>query len=240
MPECIGLLIESEGPGGAEYVVLNLAESLRARGHRVAPITLTHSREPLWIEAQFRDRGFDVDRAVVGPTIDPACLWHLRGVLKARGVDIVNSHEFGPAIYGTTASKLLGLPHVITMHGNMWVMQARRRRVALRWAIRASRATIAVSRDTHRHMTDQMGLGEREITTVLNGVPERVGERGVVRQEFGISDGDVLIVAVGNLIERKGHAVLVRAIAAIRSRRPDVPWRLLIAGEGVERPALEA
>jgi glycosyltransferase involved in cell wall biosynthesis len=45
---------------------------------------------------------------------------------------------------------------------------------------------------------------------------------------------------VGNLIERKGHAVLLHALAAIGGRGTHVPWRLAIAGEGVERPRLEA
>lgn len=46
------------------------------------------------------------------------------------------------------------------------------------------------------------------------------------------------ILTVGRLIERKGHAVLLRAFARLRERRDDVA--LTIIGEGQERPRLEA
>lgn len=46
------------------------------------------------------------------------------------------------------------------------------------------------------------------------------------------------ILTVGRLIERKGHAVLLRAFAQLLRRRNDVA--LTIIGEGQERPRLEA
>jgi len=46
------------------------------------------------------------------------------------------------------------------------------------------------------------------------------------------------ILTVGRLIERKGHAVLLRAFAKLREQRDDVA--LTIIGEGQERPRLEA
>jgi hypothetical protein len=39
----IALMLESEGPGGAEVVVLHLAEELRRRGHTVCPVILTRA-----------------------------------------------------------------------------------------------------------------------------------------------------------------------------------------------------
>ncbi|MBC7243683.1 MAG: glycosyltransferase, partial [Anaerolineae bacterium] len=46
------------------------------------------------------------------------------------------------------------------------------------------------------------------------------------------------ILTVGRLIERKGHAILLRAFAKLREQRDDVA--LTIIGEGQERPRLEA
>ena len=37
-PLRIALLLESDGPGGAEVMLLHLAEELRRRGHQVLPI----------------------------------------------------------------------------------------------------------------------------------------------------------------------------------------------------------
>ena len=47
------------------------------------------------------------------------------------------------------------------------------------------------------------------------------------------------MTAVGNLIERKGRAYLIRALAAPEAEGAGLAWHLAIAGEGVERPTLE-
>jgi glycosyltransferase involved in cell wall biosynthesis len=239
-PETVALMLESEGPGGAEVVLLHLAEELRRLGQGLVPVVLTRAAEPGWLERECARRGFAPERVGIRGALDWRCLRDTIAVLRRRGVTAVHSHEFGMAIYGTAASRWLRLPHVISMHGNMWMTLARRRRVALRWAIRNSAATAAVSEDTRRHLLESLGVAPSSITTVLNGVPDPGGDRTKVRRELGLEDAEVLVVAVGNLIERKGHAILLRALAAIRRSDPDLRWRVAIAGEGVERPALEA
>jgi len=153
---------------------------------------------------------------------------------------VVHSHEFTMAVYGAVACRMIGLRHVITMHGNQWVMNARRRRVSLSWAIRASHAAVAVSEDTRRHMLESMRLPDKAMVTIPNGIPEPRGLASAPRNELAIRDGEVLMVAVGNLSERKGHIVLLRALEQLSSRGCGVPWRLAIAGEGPERGRLEA
>ena len=232
-------MLESEGPGGAEVVVLHLANELRRRGHTVVPVILTRAVEPGWLERQFADRGFESERIGIRGAIDLRCLRAILAMLRRRQVTAVHSHEFGMAVYGTAATLLLRLPHVITMHGNMWMTDAYRRRAALRWAFRRSVAT-AVSDDTRRHLIRALGVPTERIRTVLNGVPDVVGDRGMLRRELGLTDGTILVSAVGNLIERKGHAFLLRALANVASTDPEADWHLAIAGEGVERPTLEA
>lgn len=235
----IALMLESEGPGGAEVVVLRLAEELRSRGHEVVPVVLTHASQPGWLENEFSSRGFAPERAFIRGGVDLRCLRELVSTLRRRGAHVVHSHEFGMAVYGTAAARALRLPHVITMHGNMWMTNALRRRLALRWAFRRSKTT-AVSEDTRRHLLSALGIHSSVVTTVLNGVPIVQGERELLRRELALAPESVLVVAVGNLIERKGHAILLRALAQAHSANPAADWRLAIAGEGVERPKLEA
>lgn len=238
-PPVVAQMLESEGPGGAEIVLLHLCEAMRARGLEVVPIVLT-KRPPGWLEAQLAQRGFAPERAEIARMLDLRCARTLVQTLRRRGVTAIQSHEFGSAIYATAAARWIGIPHVITMHGNMWMTDAWRRRAALRWAFRRSRATVAVSRDTARHLTRALGLPADAVETIWNGVPVAAGHRDATRQQLGIPDGVPLLLAVGNLIERKGHAVLLRALARLRARAPHLDWRLVIAGEGVERPGLEA
>ena len=144
------------------------------------------------------------------------------------------------AVYGAAACRMLGLRHVITMHGNQWVMDARRRRWALRWAFGSSSAVVAVSEDTRRHMLESMALPDSSIRTIANGIPEPKGDPTGPIAEFGLEEDEVVLLAVGNLTERKGHIVLLRALARIMAEGCAVPWRLIIAGEGDQRPVLEA
>jgi len=97
----------------------------------------------------------------------------------------------------------------------------------------------AVSQDTTRHLLAKLELPEKLITTVWNGIPDAPGDRSKLRGELHLRDETVLVTAVGNLIERKGHAFLVRALAALEAESAGFDWHLAIAGEGVERPRLE-
>ena len=80
---------------------------------------------------------------------------------------------------------------------------------------------------------------ERETVGSLYGEAARakveVRRLGVPRREPRKSYEDGLIVSVGTLGGKKGHDVLIRAAARLAR-----PFRLVIVGEGPERPALES
>lgn len=234
----IALMLESDAPGGAEVFLLHSAEELRRRGYRVVPVL--PSWKSGWLGEQFRDRGFEVQPFTIRRAVDWDCLRELAAALDEQGIDVIHSHEFAMAAYGAVVGRLLGKRHVITMHGNQRVMDARRRRVALRLAFAASHAVVAVSEDTRKHLVASMGLSDDAILTVPNGIPDPGGDPAGPVGEFDLRPDEVVFVAVGNLTERKGHIVLLRALRRIMEAGCQVPWRLIIAGEGPERPRLEA
>ena len=113
------------------------------------------------------------------------------------------------------------------------------RRVAFELADRV----LAVSyqlRDLHARRT---GFAARRIGVIHNGVDERrffadAAARLRMRAELGIAESEFCIGCVGNLLPVKDHLTALRAVARVAGvlRR----WRLVIAGEGSERPKLEA
>lgn len=226
----IALMIESAIMGGAEMVVLRLAHELRNRGHRVHPV-VPLGREG-WLSEQFTEHGFDWRTYDLRRPIDPSLPRRLGDQLKELGVDVVHSHEFVMAVYGAAAARRIGRPHVITMHGNQNMTRKWQRRVALRWAFRKSHATIAVSQDTRRHLNNELGLPGDAVSVVPNGVPVHPGDGHRIRNELGMAPGELLIIAVGNLIPRKGHALLIEALADLHDEGADRPWQLAIAGGG--------
>ena len=239
-PLRVALLLESDGPGGAETMLLNLADELRRRGHEVLPIG--PAGRAGWLGDRFRERGFAPESYVLHRAIDPACLRQITAMLRSHRIQVAHSHEFGMAVYGAVAARRAGARHIITMHGGRYYAEQRRRRLALRWAARRSDALVAVSRATAADLRATLRLGDEAVRVVLNGIPFRSGSRAAVRSELALRDDELLLVSVGNLYPVKGHAVLLRALGQLRrsGALDAVPWRLALAGRGEEEARLRA
>jgi len=234
-PLRIALMIESDGPGGAELMMLDLATELRARGHSVLPVNLAGGTG--WLGERFRDAGFEPTTFDLHRAIDFPAVRQLTEILRDFRADIVHSHEFTMAIYGAAGARRAGARHVITMHGGLYYSLKWRRRAALRWAARRSDALVGVSAATASALRKQLGVSDARVHVIPNGIPLRTGARDRVRRELSIAPGELLIVSVGNLYPVKGHAVLIDALATLRDR---AGWRLAIAGRGEEEPRLRA
>ena len=139
----IALLSESDGPAGAEKMLLHLAEALRERGYAVCPVVPGNGCG--WLPAEFRRRAFTPELFVMRRPVDWRCLLGLVNMLRRRGVELVHSHDFTMAVYGAAAAGILRRPHVITMHGGRYFAGRWSRRVALRAAAGRAAAAVAVS-----------------------------------------------------------------------------------------------
>jgi phosphatidyl-myo-inositol dimannoside synthase len=101
-------------------------------------------------------------------------------------------------------------------------------------------AVIANSRHTAQ-MLEHFGVLPQKIHVVYPGVdaarfhPSIDGSH--LRRRLA-DEGDVLLLSVGRLQRRKGHDLVIAAMAALRDERPRL--RYAIIGAGDERPSLEA
>jgi glycosyltransferase involved in cell wall biosynthesis len=237
-PLSIAMMLESDGPGGAEVIMLQLSEELRRRGHTIHYVG--PDRGEGWLAERYREKGFSTATYSQRRALDPRCLAGIVGTLRRLRVDLVHSHEFTMSIYGTAAASLLRKPHVTTMHGNEKMTRAWRRRAALRWAFRNSHAAVAVSRATQVQLNEDLGLPQGLLQMVPNGIPVRPGDPEKLRRELGMREGERLVLAVGSLIKRKGHITLLEALKRLDDEAFGVPWRAAIAGRGEEREKLLA
>ena len=235
-PLRIAMMIETDGPGGAEVMLVQLAEELRRRGHVVTPVGPLRGEG--WLSGRLRSLGFDRRTFHLRRPLDPVCAIELTRMLRELRIEVVHSHEFTMAVYGCAAARWLGVPHVVTMHGNESVMEVWRRRFALRWSWRNSRAFVAVSDHGRTQMQTRLGLPEDGVRVIPNGVPARPGDRERTRRKLGVDDDEVLILTVGNLRRRKGHAVLIQALAELQRAGCGAPFQLAIAGDGRQRENL--
>ncbi|HEX7090795.1 MAG TPA: glycosyltransferase family 4 protein [Longimicrobiales bacterium] len=240
----VALLLESDGPGGAEMMVLQLAEELRRRGHSICFIGPANGCG--WLGGEFRKAGFDTESFSLRRPLDLGCLRDLVRIFRQRSIEVAHCHEFTMAVYGTAAARVTRIGSVVTMHGGKHALGARRRRMALRWAFRHSGGVVAVSEASRAELLATLGEPRGGIHVVRNGIRFVPGAHGDgVRRELGATHDESVIVAVGNLYPVKGHLVLLKALAVLRELHPELKWRLAIAGTdgfggtaGGEGPAL--
>ena len=112
--------------------------------------------------------------------------------------------------------------------------------MVMRFVHRRAEAAIANSKNSASLLIDA-GVPESKIHVVYPGVDTERFHPGVdgrsVRQQYAPS-GELLLVSVGRLQQRKGHDTALAALREVRARVPHV--RYLIVGDGDQRPRLEA
>ena len=226
-------MIETDGPGGAERMLVHLITELEAAGCENV-VVLPVGAEG-WISRQLAGTAaiieyFDLDRPV-----SPDCARWLVSLFRRHRVAIAHSHEFTMAVYGAWAAWRAGVPHVVTMHGGRYYAGRLRRRLALRFAFALTPRVVAVSRELAGHLRRDLGMSASRVLTVSNGIRYAPAQQSTLRAELGLEPHDRLLLAVGNLYPVKGHRYAVEALALLQTR-PLV--HLAIAGRGAAEDAL--
>lgn len=150
--------------------------------------------------------------------------------------DLIDAHYFYPdGVAAAWLARELRLPLLITGRGTdlTLIPQSLAARTQIQWAAGQASALITVCQDLKQKL---IALGEpaSRIVVLRNGVDlDRFtpGDRVAARAKLGL-DGFTLL-SVGSLIPRKGHELIIAALADL----PDAT--LLIAGSGPMRSELE-
>lgn len=161
--------------------------------------------------------------------------------------DVVHGHwaiPTGPAL--VRGSRKLGVPSVVTMHGgDVYVNVAEGYnfptkwyvRPILRWTLTHASALTAISDDCIQHAL-RAGASMDKIHLIMNGADLRRFSPSSEPSGTDRPYGPKMVFACRQLFPRKGIRFLIQAVAQLRPRHPEI--RLVIAGDGFERPELEA
>jgi teichuronic acid biosynthesis glycosyltransferase TuaC len=151
--------------------------------------------------------------------------------------DLIDAHFFFPdGIAAVMLGRALGKPVTITARGtdlNFMPRYALPRRM-IRWAAGEADGLITVAAAL-KDVLVELGVPPEKVTVLRNGVDLvlfRPGDRQADRQALGLAAPTLL--SVGHLIERKGHHLVIDALAEL----PGI--ELLIAGAGPEDASLKA
>ncbi len=99
---------------------------------------------------------------------------------------------------------------------------------------------ITVSNDLREWLITFVGINEKKIQTIYNGVDTikfNPGNKYHIREEYGYNSEDIIIGTVGRLDRVKDQQLLIRAFAQLKSKYHNIT--LLIIGNGPCRESLE-
>lgn len=223
-------LIETGGPGGAEQMLLRLADEYARRGIR----QMVCLRKDGWLAEEVRRRNLELIIEPLGGLPDLAWLRKLHRCSIDSGVSAIHAHEFAMNVRGAMLGKWLGVLVVATVHGKGYYGDKWSRKEAYKLVSRLANL-VAVSGDIREHLVRHCGLDARRVKVIPNGIdvdrfrfdPDK---RKVFRKHLGVPDSTLLLGSVGSYYPVKGHSYLINAMKNIVAINSNV--KLVLAGQG--------
>lgn len=220
-------VIPQLGAGGAEAVVLALAEDARRAGHE----TLVASSGGFRV-AELRAGGTGhADLALVGrrPADLATSAWRVRRLLRRWRPDLVHAHNVKAAAVCRAATGRR-VPLLVTVHG----VPDREYVGAARILRHVGAEVVAVSGDVADRLIAE-GFPAGRVSVVENAVvPPRLPDRSAARAALRLHAGVPVASTIARLVPQKRHDLLMEAWAGV-----DPAAILLVVGDGPLRPALE-
>lgn len=202
-------------------------EALVLRGRSLPTTRVLHHDYPItpgiW---RFLDRG-DFELVVIAGwavfAAQAAIVW-----CRRNGVPYVlnaENHFREPRPGWVRLVKRAVLPRVVPQAAGMLVSGTLAREHALHYGARPDRVIVFPNTP--------------DVPRFAARADELRSNRGATRAELGVEADEVVVLQVGRLIPVKGADVLVSAVGRAKHESP-VPIRLVLTGEGPERPKLES
>lgn len=165
-------------------------------------------------------------------------------IVRREKIDLISAHWLLPnGLIAAAASKLTGIPYVVTLPGSD-VHVAGMNGLFKKLAVFAANAAKMVLADSPFFMDKIKKLGANPKQSKIVPYPVVVdkykpNQAGVsaLKKEFGFDFRNIIILAVGRLIEKKGAKYLIAAITNLIGSNQRI--RLVIVGDGDLRKELE-
>lgn len=238
----IAFFLPSVRGGGAQRVVVNLIQGITERGVPV-DLVLATATGPFLNQLPVGVRVVDLRARRLMGSFAPL----VRYLRRERPRVVVSSmtHANLITLWAARVSGT-GTPVVVTVHNTL--SQASQERSALDGVLEPyllrtfypwSASVVAVSRGAADDLASTSGLARDRVEVIYNPVitPDIMALARATPDHPWFGPGQPpVILGVGRLTRQKDFPTLIRAFAEVRRRRPA---RLVILGEGEDRPVLE-
>ncbi len=217
--------------GGGEALCAELSMALRDSGHAIDWIC----RGDTQVASHLQQLGLSIAHALVGRGRSLREIRAVGGVLQRTYPDVLVLNDTHAVPLGGLAAWFVR-PHRPVRLAFKHTVFPLRSKLKYRWLCER---VLCVSQAARQTVVDG-GMEGSRVEVLYGGIrPPKVdpSARSDVRAELGLADSTLLVLTVGNLLECKGHAELVEAVAALPAA---LDATFFIAGEGAMRAALEA
>lgn len=228
-------VVLSLSPGGTERLVVELATRL----HPAYPMTVCCLDEPGSWADELERQGIPVFCLGRRPGFSPSLGHRIAQLANRFNVRVLHCHHYSPFVYGALARVWRQVGIIYTEHGRLSDAPPSKKRWVVNQLLgRVPDEIVSVSEDLRQCMVAE-GFADRRVRVITNGIQVRplpaLSDRLAARAEFGASEGEFVIGAIGRLDPVKDLATLVRSFAELRQA---IRARLVFIGDGPERAAL--
>lgn len=204
--------------GGVERHVLWLSNGLARRGHEVLVVSAGGKLEHALVVGT---QSWRLPVHYKNPLTVLYSAARIAAAAKRNGYNLIHAHSRVPAWVALLASKMAGVPFVVTLH-----VRFGNRSPAVYKPYRLASRVICVSESARSAMGEL--VGDRTVV-IRNGLP---GARGKWRGKYP----PWKLLFVGRLSHPKGIDVALRALSRLKS----YDWTLDVVGDGPLRKELES
>ena len=239
-PIRVGFVLHLMQVAGAEVLV---AETIKRLGRRIDPVVLCLDGVGQ-LGQVLQSEGIPVITFGRRPGLDVAVAHRMAAEIRTRQVEVLHAHQYTPFFYAALAKLLLKRkPHLIfTEHGRHYPDAVSwKRRMVNRWLLgRCADEINGVCRFSADSLRRIDGFGSKRIDVVPNGIDlsaYATESREAARRQLSLRTDRRYIACIARFHPVKDHDMLLRAVARVVDRAPDV--ELLLAGDGPLRSTLE-
>lgn len=225
-------VITGLGLGGAEKVVVDLADQMIALGHNVKIAYLTG-------EVLVRPTSSDVDIIALHLTSVKDFISASRKyqkLVRSFRPDVVHAHMVHANIFSRLNRAFCPVPKLIcTAHNSN--EGGRARMVAYRLTNHLADVNTNVSEEATQALISKGAFSKKDVMTVYNGIDIRKFEK--LHDSICLDNNVLNLISVGRFNDQKDYPNLINAFAMLKIRtNSDI--KLTIVGDGELRPQIES
>jgi len=225
------------GIGGTEQVIYQLVNHADESLFENSIVCLEGEIGPIGQQLQETGTRFHILNRE--PGFDINLIKSVRKIISSENIDVVHCHQYTPYVYGVLASLLTKSKIVFTEHGRFHPDRYSWKRRMINPVLGLATSSItAISEATKEALANFEWFNRSSITVIYNGIKATEPPTKYRNQnELGLTTQNIVFGTITRFDTIKNLPMMINAFAQVYKYNSSA--RLLLVGDGDERPAME-